>query len=210
MKNQDKNQEIKLGAISGIDDEILERTSKKRFELWGRIKKKNPARVWIPVVAGAACIALLSGWLLGILPTLGKQIPVYQGMTVSHTPQTVAALPAEPTHDSLLAVSMAKANLSHSRPRALLKEGNNGNHYGQNKESDTDGLETESPSTLSGLEGARELYYAQRNQDIYITIHFSNPDDYEILSFTLNGEKYSSYTLLRLYPCKGFRHLSQQ
>ena len=32
-----------------------------------------------------------------------------------------------------------------------------------------------------------------KNQDIFITIRLSNPDSYEILSFTLNGKKYSSY-----------------
>ena len=44
------------------------------------------------------------------------------------------------------------------------------------------------------VEGAVEQrYYANPNEDIYITIHIDNPDNYEILSFTLNGEKYSSY-----------------
>ena len=36
-------------------------------------------------------------------------------------------------------------------------------------------------------------YYADLGEDIYIAININNPDDFEILSFTLNGEKYSSY-----------------
>ncbi len=38
-----------------------------------------------------------------------------------------------------------------------------------------------------------DIYYATPNQDIYISIHIDNPDSYEILSFTLNGKKYTGY-----------------
>ncbi len=37
------------------------------------------------------------------------------------------------------------------------------------------------------------LYYARPGEDIYITVNFNNPEKYDILSFTLNGEKYTSY-----------------
>ena len=40
---------------------------------------------------------------------------------------------------------------------------------------------------------SEKTYYAQPNEDIYIHVHISNPDGIEILSFTLNGVKYSSY-----------------
>ena len=36
-------------------------------------------------------------------------------------------------------------------------------------------------------------YYADSNEDIYITVHITNPKSFEILSFTLNGVKYQSY-----------------
>ena len=36
-------------------------------------------------------------------------------------------------------------------------------------------------------------YYAQINSTLYITINVYNPDQYEILSFSLNGKKYQSY-----------------
>ena len=192
MKKENQNHERKIEIISSIDDEIIERASKKRFELWGRVKKRNPWLLWGPMVAGAACVALLTVWLLNLLPIGGgKQIPIYQGMTVSNTAQTVAWAETEPEAAALSYEPLAASNgarLSRLRPLTLLNKDNNGNHYGNEKnpngEAETSSLQ---------LEGTRPLYYAQQNQDIYITIHFSNPDNFEILSFTLNGEKYSSY-----------------
>ncbi|MBQ7828414.1 MAG: hypothetical protein IJ386_09155 [Clostridia bacterium] len=37
------------------------------------------------------------------------------------------------------------------------------------------------------------IYYVDSGEDFYITVHIDNPDKFEIVSFTLNGEKYSSY-----------------
>ena len=36
-------------------------------------------------------------------------------------------------------------------------------------------------------------YFTMRNEDVYIHVHLSNPEQFEILSFTLNGTKYTSY-----------------
>ena len=120
-----------------------------------------------------------------------KQVPVYQGMSISTT--TVVAMPS------------------------FEKEGNNGNgntdnngnHYGWYKgdsADDKDDVDQETPfpdagenieqeikDSLEVIGSKQEIYYATQNQDIYIHIHISNPDQFEILSFTLNGQKYSSY-----------------
>ena len=48
-----------------------------------------------------------------------------------------------------------------------------------------------------GVTAASELYYAKPGQDIYITIHVDNPDNFEIQSFTLNGKTYSAYMFER-------------
>ena len=37
------------------------------------------------------------------------------------------------------------------------------------------------------------IYYTGQNTDFYVTVHLNNPRDFEILSFTLNGKRYSSY-----------------
>ena len=112
-----------------------------------------------------------------------KQVPVYKGMTIS---------------DSFAGTS------------ATVASDDNGNHYGHfkgdhnNRNDDVDqnkpfedpnapSIENKANSTLDVVGAAESIYYADKNQDIFITIKLSNPDSYEILSFTLNGKKYSNY-----------------
>lgn len=112
-----------------------------------------------------------------------KQVPVYKGMTISRSFATSSAATAAE---------------------------DNGNHYGhfkgdhnnrndevdQNKpfeDPNAPSIENKANSTLDVVGAAESIYYAEKNQDIFITIRLSNPDSYEILSFTLNGKKYSNY-----------------
>ena len=112
-----------------------------------------------------------------------KQVPVYKGMTIS---------------DSFAGTS------------ATVASDDNGNHYGhfkgdhndrddevdQNKpfeDPNAPSIENKANSTLDVVGAAESIYYADKNQDIFITIRLLNPDSYEILSFTLNGKKYSNY-----------------
>ena len=124
-----------------------------------------------------------------------RQIPVYQGMTITQA-----------TDSSNLSV----------RPPHYKNDGNgngngdNGNHNGWYKgdyeeEGDVDvdnpfpengygeNIENEIESSLDIIGTDKEIYYATPNEDIYINVFISNPDNFEILSFTLNGNKYSSY-----------------
>lgn len=118
--------------------------------------------------------------------TKKKQTPVYQGMTITS--------------------SVSSATLS-----ALNGSGDNGNHYGHYKGDHTgkdsninqnnpypdnsgdETLEEEVKASLEIVGPAEDIYYAEQNSDIYINIHINNPDSFEILSFTLNGKKYSDY-----------------
>ena len=101
-----------------------------------------------------------------------KQTPVYQGMSISsNVPQT-------------------------SKAMALR---HHGDYHGKDHDIDKDHpfedstIEEEIESSLD-VEGSEDVfYYAKPNEDIFITIHLSNPDNFEILSFTLNGQKYSNY-----------------
>lgn len=112
-----------------------------------------------------------------------KQVPVYKGMTISRSFATSSAATAAE---------------------------DNGNHYGhfkgdhdnrndevdQNKpfeDPNAPSIENKANSTLDVVGSAESIYYADKNQDIFITVRLSNPDSYEILSFTLNGKKYSNY-----------------
>ena len=111
-------------------------------------------------------------------------VPVYKGMSVSYSnPQMYSA-----------------------KLFASNNNGNNGNHYGQYKgdyngkpEADDnnpwgngDTIEDEI-GTLEVIGSAQDVYFSECYSDIYIVVHIDNPDNYEIVSFTLNGKKYSNY-----------------
>ena len=92
-----------------------------------------------------------------------RQVPIYEGMTVS------------PISTKSLSNGIYKSS------KALVK-----------KLAHENILEKFKDVTVGSSE-----YYADISEDIFITIHLSNPDNFEILSFTLNGEKYSSYMFER-------------
>lgn len=134
-----------------------------------------------------------------------KRVPVYQGMSIQSALDTAYI---GCTHGRMY----AKNNNGNGNDN-----GNNGNHFGNHKNpGDYDGdhdeknesvdesnpfpdnnanenIENEINSSLK-VEGAlHDIYYAASGEDIYIYIHIDNPDSFEIMSFTLNGKKYSSY-----------------
>lgn len=131
-------------------------------------------------------ISLLA--LLGIVACDNRQVPVYQGMTISKSARSYTSL------------SYTASPVSHH---------DNDNHYGNGKPYDGDyngkhdDIDTENPFDGADIEDAADslvvegsqaaLYYANAHQDIYVTVRIHNPDNFEILSFTLNGQKYSNY-----------------
>ena len=56
-----------------------------------------------------------------------------------------------------------------------------------------EGIEEEIKDKIEIEGSGEEMYYTRQNRDVYINIKVNNPDKYEILSFTFNGEKYSDY-----------------
>lgn len=139
--------------------------------------------IFILVMVLSACLLVACGDNGGDNGGDTKQVPVYKGMTISR--------------------SFAKAS-------AMSASDDNGNHYGHfkgdhnNRDDEVDqnkpfedpnapSIENKANSTLDVVGAAESIYYADMNQDIFITIKLSNPDSYEILSFTLNGKKYSNY-----------------
>ena len=94
-----------------------------------------------------------------------RQVPIYEGMTVSSTIENVEQMNRGIyTRVGALVKAMPVLNLSRN---------------------------------FKDVEVEASDYYADLSEDIFITIHISNPDNFEILSFTLNGEKYSSYMFER-------------
>lgn len=165
-----KREEIIVNALSQIDDEIIERNTEKRLRLLAHPRIKRS--IIYSVTAMVACFAVILSVVIGLLgggtpsPVITPgQIPVYQGMTVSDTYSPM--LTASRTHNKLLA------------PKPPHK--------------DDIKTDEEVNNSVLAAESKEELYYATAGQDVYITVHINNPDQYEILSFTLNGKTYSSY-----------------
>ena len=176
MKRKD---ELKIEILSNIKDEIIDKQSAKRYALMNR--KRRPK--WI-IPSSVAAVLLIAIMIPLFIVLFSKQVPVYEGMTVSTTYQ-----PNKNTASSG-GVTMLSASGSDRTQIDFLKN-DNGNHNGHNKKPVEDIVDDEFSSSLTIPN--QHMYYAKPSQDIYITVHISNPDSFEILSFTLNGKKYSSY-----------------
>lgn len=117
-----------------------------------------------------------------------KQVPVYKGMTIS---RSFAKASAKTASDDV-----GNTDLQSEQGRVEGDYDNRDDDFDQNKpfeDPNAPSMEDKSNSTLDVVGAAESIYYADKNQDIFITIRLSNPDSYEILSFTLNGKKYSNY-----------------
>ena len=172
MKRRD---EIKLDALSGINDEIIERNTIKREKLLEHPRVKRSVLI-STISSAAACLAIVISLLITLFgqeePTITPppitvpgQVPVYQGMTISNS------------FSALDTASYA-----------------NGENPSTTSVNDINILSEEEINNALTFAGSKEeVYYATQGEEIYITVHISNPDQYEILSFTLNGKTYSSY-----------------
>ena len=172
---------MNLDIVSRIDDEIIEKNTVKRARLLAGKGRRNNKKLVLLLVAIITLIAIMIPLFIVLF---SKQVPVYEGMTVSTTYQ-----PSKNTASSG-GVTMLSASGSGGSQISFLKD-DNGNHNGHNKKPVEDIVDDEFSSSLTIPE--QHMYYANPSQDIYITVHISNPDSFEILSFTLNGKKYSSY-----------------
>ncbi len=174
--------EIKLDALSMMDDEIIEKNTQKRNKLM--CKKRAPRWILPSSVAAAVIVAIMVPVLLLLLM---KQVPIYEGMTVleNYNGTSSASIDPERRGNGFDFLSDKKDNNGNGN------NGDNGNHYGQNKKPTGEIVAEDSSIDLDIPE--QKMYYATPGQDIYINVHISNPDNFVILSFTLNGKMYSSY-----------------
>ena len=186
-----KKDKIKLDVISGIDDEIIDHVTKKRFKL-SRYLQKRP--IWMKksfyISAVAALLVLGMGLFLAV-QLYGKQVPIYRGMTVSSDASRASRLSMDEVEFRNLMMTgkgYVPSHLPHEHERP---DPNQNDPFGKGENGED--LEEAVKDSLTVERAAAEMYYADSNEDIYITIHIDNPDNFEILSFTLNGKKYSSY-----------------
>lgn len=117
------------------------------------------------------------------------QIPVYTGMEVSADVPVVTSRLS--SLNFLSASSTSNKNFhGDSKPdKDKDKEETDKKNPFPNKPS----VEDEIKSSLEIVGGEKKTYYSAPNNDVFITILLNNPDQYEIVSFTLNDKKYSSY-----------------
>ncbi|MBQ7829990.1 MAG: leucine-rich repeat domain-containing protein [Clostridia bacterium] len=173
--SKDKKEDLIIDAVSGIDEDIVDKNLKKRFELW--CKKGAKRLSMLKIAAIAACVALLASFIVVILPLIPTgQIPVYQGMTVSNEAPPPAAETA------------SNRPFTSNRTLSLL-----GKHSGKEEQKTRRPVVDIVKDSLTVDAESEYLYYAKPGEDIYITVHINNPGEFEILSFTLNGVKYSTY-----------------
>ena len=173
--SKNKKEDLIIDAVSGIDEDIVEKNLKKRFELW--CKKGAKRFSMIKIAAIAACVALLATFVVVILPLIPTgQIPVYQGMTVSNEAPVINTESAD------------ARPFTNNKTISLL-----GKHNGKDDPKNRRPVVDIVKDSLTVDAESEYLYYSKPNEDIYITVHVNNPGEFEILSFTLNGVKYSSY-----------------
>ena len=157
----------KLDILSGISQDLLDRATMQRAQLLSGRRRVPLFKQSIFKIAIAAMLCLTIGLpLFWMLFGNGARVPVYQGMTVSTQAPIVENASALTHHPAVLYNSIAQLS-----------------HQGLTKTAGKSDFHAADAST----------YYVSRNVDFYITVHIDNPDNYEILSFTLNGKKYSSY-----------------
>jgi murein DD-endopeptidase MepM/ murein hydrolase activator NlpD len=169
MKREDN---IKLGVISSIDESFIDEATESRI-LYSSKSAKSKSFFRSPkFMATAASIVLLISSLIAIFSTVfsdSRQVPIYRGMTVSSE---------APVQDDSTA-SLLSAIISPSKGFASAIR-------------DNIDIEDEVDEFLD-INSEKDIYYAKPGEDAYITVHIDNPDNFEILSFTLNGIKYTSY-----------------
>lgn len=104
----------------------------------------------------------------GSNPVGGSIIPTYQGMTVSHSSSIT---------------NRRELNRNDDDPEI----DDHDDHY-EDIETDITDIVTIDVQTDDEVK-----YYIKPNETFIIEVHLSNPNDYEIQSFTLNGKKYANY-----------------
>ncbi|MBQ9797919.1 MAG: M23 family metallopeptidase [Clostridia bacterium] len=168
-----RRDETKLEVLSNIDDDIIEKQSIKRFELMTGIKKAPGVFGFVWKIA--ACIVLVFSLVIGVMTIINaQQIPVYEGMSISNTSPLTQTAKGMVPHGSIKTETLSATVGVPSFARSSL----------------TDKVLKDHPAATGTN---RSLYYANPNEDIYVSVHIDNPRQFEILSFTLNGVKYQSF-----------------
>lgn len=164
------------------------------------MRAKHLRQLLVVILLVVMCVSVFVA--CDITPALqNKQVPVYKGMTISKNRvyASVRALGGEPNYGPEDGHGEHDSRHDERDPAPGCCEGDHDHRdddFDPNKpfeDDQTPTIEDKAQSTLDVIGASESIYYADKNQDIFITVKLSNPDNYEILSFTLNGKKYSNY-----------------
>ena len=175
MSNNDK----KLDVISGIDEKIIDKCTRRKIALLTKLKIRTKRIIALTTSASVLCASLAAAFIV----IWFNQVPVYTGMTLSRTNpmQNIADIGEDAVLLSTDGFAGALGGTNYEKGNILL-DNNKDKDQSQNNGKDT-----------FDAHGTKDIFYCRPGQDFYITVHIDNPKNYEILSFTLNGKKYSSY-----------------
>ena len=176
-----KKQDRDLDVLSGMDEKIVDKQTAERYRRMTQMKKKSRKKWIVSATAMAASLALILSAVFILVPILGKQVPIYTGMTVSGNPDGSTTVSVQGTTDFLSNGVSGDYHGSHGEP-------NHDHPFDEEKEPIKDAV-----SDVLDIRSARDIYYTEPNTDIYITVHFDNPDDFLIQGFTLGGKTYANY-----------------
>ncbi len=193
-----KHDDIKLDVTSNIDEKIIDEVTDKKIALSsnkGNGKIINARKRFIAIGSIAASFILILSVLLVIIPMIGFDVPVYQGMTIRQGSASSMNVHEYDFSDNGITL------LSASRDSGFVFLNNsngNGNAYGHDKDNHKDKddkpkNDIEDIVVIDVKTDDEVRYYVKPGEIFIIEVHIDNPKDYEIQSFTLNGQKYANY-----------------
>ncbi|MBQ8439799.1 MAG: peptidoglycan DD-metalloendopeptidase family protein [Clostridia bacterium] len=191
-----KKYDQKITLLSLINEKILNRSTEERYRLM-QASRTSSRKKWIPILSIAASAALLLAVLIPIFfkpgsgpmdPGYSEYVPVYTGMTVSSATEN-AVLEGGAGECRPVNVSYRfEASELPSVFKDPTKPGGEGEHTKEHENQ---------KDPFGEIQASQDMYVAKSGEKVHITIHFDNPKQYEILSFTINGIKYGSHMFLQ-------------
>lgn len=182
MRKKDK---LKLDVVSNIDEKIIDEATDMKISLSQRINaaaKKARKRLFAIGGTAASFILIVSVFLAILIPLMGSDIPVYQGMTVRKE-ATASSNVKEYGYSNIDFTFLSASN-------DIKPDSTKDGHDGHDDKLEKDIQDMVSIDIVTDDE---VKYYVTPNETFIIEIHISNPGNYEIQSFTLNGKKYANY-----------------
>ncbi len=186
MKKKDN---MKIDVVSNIDEKIIDEATDMKIDLTKKAEKREKKKI-IVFLSSAASFCIIFSVIFAILwpiitndPSVGPvpsgTIPVYQGMTVRRLTST------DDTAEKEGSFSLVRAGAYDNG--GFYSPGNNKWH-GSKPENDIEDI-----TSVDVTVDPEIKYYVYPKEKFIIEVHIDNPDNFEIQSFTLNGEKYANY-----------------